>query len=129
MTGAKQAAIGRELMRKSMKFYLAPVAAVLFRALVEAGPTAGLFLVEPTGEVVADRLCRYARLTPGRRHLRQLPRADGVAGIYSVCLVGAIPGGSPIDADAAPVAADRNCQKNLEARPGAPRVSIGLSVF
>jgi hypothetical protein len=40
---------GRELMRKRMKSYLAPVAAVLFRALVEAGPTAGLFVVEPTG--------------------------------------------------------------------------------
>ncbi len=49
LTGAKQAAIGRELMRKRMKSYLAPVAAVLFRALVEAGPTAGLFVVEPTG--------------------------------------------------------------------------------
>jgi len=74
-----------------MKSYLAPAATVLFRALVEAGPTAGLFFVEPTGEVVADWLCRYARLTPP-----QLWRADGVASIYSVCLVGGIPGGSPI---------------------------------
>ena len=40
-----------------MKSYLGPLAAVLFRALAEAGPTAGLFLVEPTGEAVADRLC------------------------------------------------------------------------
>ena len=48
---------GRELMRKRMKSYLAPVAAVLFRALAEAGPTEGLFLVAPTGEAVADRLC------------------------------------------------------------------------
>ena len=74
-----------------MKSYLAPVATVLFRALVEAEPTAGLFLVEPTGEVVADWLCRYARLTPPPRNPPQLWRADGVAGIYSVCLVGGIP--------------------------------------
>ena len=33
------------------------------------------------------------------------------------------------DADAAPVAAERNCQKNLEARPGPPPASIGLSAF
>jgi hypothetical protein len=47
---------GRELMRKRMNSYLAPVAAVLFRALAEAGPTAGLFLVAPTG----SRGCRSA---------------------------------------------------------------------
>ena len=84
--------------------------------------------MEPTGEVVAARLCRYARLTPGPRHLPQLPRADGVAGIYSVCLVGAIPVVARFDADAAPVAADRNCQHNIDAGPSMP-VSIGLSVF
>jgi hypothetical protein len=67
-----------------MKSYLAPVAAVLFGTIAEADPTAGLFLVAPTGEAVADRLCRYARLTPPPRNLPQLRRADGVAGIYSL---------------------------------------------
>ena len=43
-------------------------------------------------------------------------------------------GGNPsvvaqFDADAAPVRAWSNCQKNLEVRPGAPAVSIGLSAF
>ena len=75
---------GGELMRKRMKFYLAPVAAVLFRALAEAGPTAGLFLVAPTGEAVADWLCRYARLTPPPCNPPQLRPADEIAGIYSV---------------------------------------------
>ena len=41
--------LGRELMRKRMKSYLAPVAAFLFQVLAEAGLTAGLFLVAPTG--------------------------------------------------------------------------------
>ena len=98
------------------------------RALVEAGSTAGLFLVEPTGEVVADWLCRYARLTPPPGNPPQLWRADGVAGIYSVCLVGGIQGVvARFDADAPPVAAERNCQQ-IDAGSSMP-VSIGLSVF
>ena len=105
----KKAAIGRELMPKRMKSYLAPVAAVLFRARYTRAPQRVYFLWHPQALAVADRLCRYARLTRPPRHPPQLPRADGVAGIYSVWLVGAIQGAvARFDADAAPVAAERN---------------------
>jgi len=125
----KQAAQGRELMRKRMKFYLAPVAAVLFRVRYTRVPQRVYFLWNPQDLAVADRLCSYARLTRPPRHPPQLPRADGVAGIYSVWLVGAIQGVvARFDADAAPVAAERNCQHNIDAGPSMP-VSIGLSVF
>jgi hypothetical protein len=57
LTGAKQAAIGRELMGKRMKSYLAPVATVLFRARYTRAPQWVYFLWHPQALVVADRLC------------------------------------------------------------------------
>ena len=44
---AKQVAIGRELMRKRMKSYLVPVAAVLFRARYTRAPQRVYFLWHP----------------------------------------------------------------------------------
>ena len=78
---AKQAAIGRELMRKRMKSYLAPVAAVLFRVRYTPVPRRVYLLWNPQDLAVADRQFRYARLTRPPRHPPQFPRVDGVAGI------------------------------------------------
>jgi len=111
-----------------MKFYLAPVAAVLFRARYTRVPQRVYFLWHPQALAVADRLCSYARLTQCRAIPRSCGQRTGLR-VYIVFGRGNPPVVARFDADAAPVAALRNCQKNLEARPGAPPVSIGLSAF
>ena len=62
--GETSSDLGRELMRKTMKSYLAPVAAVLFRAGYTRVPRRVYLLWNPQALAVADRPCCYARLTP-----------------------------------------------------------------
>ena len=77
--GETSSDLGRELMRQRMKSYLAPVAAVLFRA-----PQRVYFLWHPQDLAVASRQFRYAILTQCRAIPRSCRELPFFAGIYSL---------------------------------------------
>ncbi len=79
LTGAKQAAIERELMRKRMKFYLAPVAAVLFRASHRV-----YFLWHPQDLAVAAFAVPLCDINESAAPSPAVAASGLVAGIYSL---------------------------------------------